>query len=131
MRLPVATQIALERAADVRIAKLGFLAREIELERFAVARAPVLWLVERVISHPGDSLAELSLALSEQEPLAKTAPADGAPSWRIPGPGGHVRHFLALRAVGTGPRELQRAWMFGFFLRCCEDAGDVPVAVAR
>lgn len=125
--LPVSTGIALTRAADVRLARLGYLARAIELERFEVARTPSPWLVDHLVDRPQDSIGDLSMALATAEPLARSAPADGSPAWRIPGPGGHVRHFLALRAIGAGPPELKRDWMFGFMLRCCEDAADAPV----
>ena len=53
-------------------------------------------------------------------------------SWRVPGPGGHVRHFLARRTIEEylreadapveSPEELKRPWMYGFFVRACEEA---------
>lgn len=125
--LPGSTGIALARADDVRVARLGYLARVIELERFEVARVPSPWLIERLGDRPPESIGDLSMTLAAMEPLAKSAPAEGSPAWRIPGPGGHVRHFLALRAIAAGPRESKRDWMFGFMLRCCEAAADAPV----
>ena len=108
-------------AAEPRIARLGYLGRVIELERFEVARAPISWLADRLRGDPGDDAALVGAALAEEEPLGKPAPADGSPTWRVPGPGGHVRHLLAERAVGDGPPELKRSWLLGFFVRCCED----------
>jgi len=121
--LPVATEARLARAEDTAVARLGYLARVVELERFPVARAPVTWLGERLAAQAQDVDA-LSAVLAAEEPLGKPAPSDGAPTWSIPGPGGHVRHFLALRAVADGPAERKRSWLLGFFVRCCEDAAD-------
>jgi hypothetical protein len=68
------------------------------------------------------------------EPLGKPSPDDeAAMSWRVPGPGGHVRHFLARRtieeylreadaAVVEDPAELKRPWLYGFFVAACEEA---------
>ncbi len=122
--LPGPTECALGQAADAQAARLGYLARVIELERFAVARAPVPWLVERAVARPDDSMAELAAALAAKEPLQKSSPADGSPLWQIPGPGGHVRHYLALRAIDGVLSERKRSWLSGFFLRCCEDTGN-------
>lgn len=108
-------------AAEPRIARLGYLSRVIELERFEVARAPIPWLADRLQGDPGEAAALVGAALSEEEPLGKPSPADDSPTWRVPGPGGHVRHFLAVSAVGDGPPELKRSWLLGFFVRCCED----------
>jgi hypothetical protein len=61
-------------------------------------------------------------------------------TWRIPGPGGHVRHYIALAAIddlvastdatsGTAPADptrLKRCWLYGFFLRDCEEAQTDP-----
>jgi hypothetical protein len=61
------------------------------------------------------------------EPLGKPSPdEEAAMSWRVPGPGGHVRHFLVqctiedyLRDV-KGPvedsAELKRPWLYGFYV---------------
>lgn len=125
--LAITTDLTLSQSEDERLARLGYLARTIELERFDVARAPTPWLVDRVVGHPEASVAEIAAALAAEEPLDKPAPGSGASSWRVPGPGGHVRHFLAVRAVGAGRPEGKRTWMFGFFVRCCEDAAEVRV----
>lgn len=122
-----ATERALAAAEDPRVARLGYLARTIELERFAVARGPVAWLAQHAVDRPEDSIADRARGLADQEPLDKPAPASGAPSWRVPGPGGHVRHFLAIRAIGDAPAERKRSWAHGFFVRCCEDTPGVRV----
>lgn len=120
--LPSDIETALATAEDPRIARLGYLARVVELERFEVARAPDTWLVDWVAGQPEATIADLAVVLAAQEPLEKTAPVDGAPLWKAPGPGGHVRHFLAVRACGSGPPERKRSWCVGFFVRCCDDA---------
>lgn len=109
---------ALARAADPQLAWLGYATRAVELERFPVADAPMPWLGELLA---GAGVAEVCERLAAAEPLAKPPPDDGVASWRVPGPGGHVRHFLAVRAVGARPPELKRAWLFGFFVHCCEE----------
>ena len=120
-QLPATTETMLTRAGDAHVARLGYLARVIELERFEVARVPVPWLLDHLVTQAEQPIVDICLALAADEPLAKSAPGDGAPTWRIPGPGGHVRHFLAVRAFGDGPPELKRSWLFGFLVRCCED----------
>ena len=93
--------------------EMGFHARALEVERFAPAREPMPWIAG---ADPGE--------LAAQEPLGRPDPGD-APSWRVPGPGGHVRHYLALRATAGlqgDPLQLKRAWMRGFFRHCVEEA---------
>lgn len=116
-----------------RLARLGYACREAEAELFEAARVPSDWLAERM--HDGSPL-ELAAELARSEPEPRPDPGE-APSWRVPGPGGHVRHYLvadgAARLAATGPDgeprlpnglsalELKRCWMLGFFLRCCEE----------
>jgi hypothetical protein len=98
---------------------MGYHTRTLELERFAPAREPLPWLLG---ADPDE--------LAAQEPLERPDPGD-APSWRVPGPGGHVRHYLALRAVAGlegEPLELKRAWMRGFFRHCVEEAAPPPAS---
>lgn len=116
----------LASAANPRAARLGYLGRLIETERFEPAREPMPWLTERLEGQPADAAGVVSAALVEEEPLGKPSPADEAPSWRVPGPGGHVRHFLAVRAAGDGAPENKRSWLLGFFTRCCEEALATP-----
>jgi len=78
--------------------------------------------------------AAVSGDLARSEPLAKPSPDDeAAMTWRVPGPGGHVRHYLARRTIEDrllprdqplpiDPAELKRAWLYGFFVRACEEA---------
>lgn len=110
---------ATERATGAGLAWLesvGYHVRAVERERFARAREPAPWPA-------GTDPA----ALAAQEPETRPEPGE-APSWLVPGPGGHVRHYLALRALedlGAIPDaavlEHKRAWMAGFFRHCCEE----------
>jgi hypothetical protein len=120
-----------------RLSRLGYASRMAETEMFEPARQPMPWLSERIGS--GDELAEICSELVADEPDGKPDPGEG--SWRVPGPGGHVRHFLALAAADEAihgdtngepaPRELsageaKRCFLFGFYLRCCEEAATQP-----
>ncbi|MDP8944194.1 MAG: hypothetical protein M3N16_08770 [Actinomycetota bacterium] len=129
-----------------RLARLGYLTRDVERERFPTARgsAPELadGLRERLEATGGDRLeTAVSLAgeLARREPMERVDPDDErAASWRVPGPGGHVRHYLAIHSAAaeldqvseahqlpmgfSRKGELKRCWMYGFFLRCCEEA---------
>lgn len=111
------------RAAGA-IAVDGYLARCAEIEQFAAAR-PVTPDLDALLEATPD-VAELARRLAADEPLERPEPSDGrAFSWRVPGPGGHVRHYLALASIaaaGRADRELKREWLFGFCVRCCEDA---------
>lgn len=105
------------------LARRGYLARTVEMELFEPARAPMPWLAELL---EGRKPAEVSRELAEGDPAGKPDPPDG--SWRVPGPGGHVRYFVTLEAlaklglVQADDREaLERRWLVGFYLRCCEE----------
>jgi hypothetical protein len=154
MRDALGSVVDLERAAVApdeavelaeRLARIGYLCREVEVDIFEPARAPSAWLGgllgERVDDGATPSWAEAAIAVSTElargEPDERPNPDDGATSWRIPGPGGHVRHYVALAAIedqcpkdtegrprlpdGLRPGELKRCWMLGFLLRCCEE----------
>jgi len=114
--LPAAVEEALAQAGDaaeVRAARAGWHARMVELERFERAREPDL-LVTSMLSGVA-ACAELA----GREPLDRPQPDDErAMTWRVPGPGGHVRHYVAARAVGEGAPYLKRSWVFGFLLAC-------------
>lgn len=114
-----------------RMALLGYSCRMVEAEVFESARQPFERLPQEVGRDPLELATELALA----EPERRPDPGE-APSWRIPGPGGHVRHYLALDAIhqlapeengrpqappGVEVAELKRSWMLGFFLRCCAE----------
>ena len=128
------------------LATMGYLSRIVEREMFAPARSPVEWLgqavAERGRASP-EGVEALCAELASGEPLSRPDPGGGAPSWRIPGPGGHVRHYLALEAIAnrcairpngssrlpTGIEsrgELKRCWLYGFLLRCCAETEDPP-----
>jgi hypothetical protein len=126
--------------ADLRHA--GYLARVVEVELFEPARQPADWLggmlTERFVSTASwdEAVSGTCAQLAGAEPLGKPDPDDAtAMSWRVPGPGGHVRHFLARRTIedylsaseATGPlvedpAELKRPWLYGFYVRACEEA---------
>ncbi len=147
---PPAAAAGVLGAADLRLSEshprlesdlghAGYLARVVEVELFEPARRPAEWiapmLTERFASTASwdDAVAEGCSELARVEPLDKPSPDDeAAMSWRVPGPGGHVRHFLARRTIedylpDSGvrirePAELKRPWLYGFFVRACEEA---------
>jgi hypothetical protein len=105
-------EAALAATPDPRLARLGYLARSVEVERFEPARAAMPWLqgvgFERA--------AELAAA----EPRERPDPDDErAVSWKVPGPGGHVRHYVAARAGGE-----KRVWLTGFLIHCIGESVD-------
>jgi hypothetical protein len=123
------------------VARAGYLARIIEGERFEPARQlsrDVEGKLHAATVHAAhrDVASGVALELARQEPQERADPDDpSAGSWRIPGPGGHVRHYVALETAewlippagqaGGGapaPELLKRCWMYGFFRRCCEEA---------
>ena len=114
-----------EAAAATRLARHGYEVRRAECAVFARAREPMEWLAGRLRN--GD-LASVSAKLACAEPDGPPDPGQPqAASWRVPGPGGHVRHWIASRAVrletaADDARTLRRAWYYGFYLRCCEEA---------
>jgi hypothetical protein len=120
---PLAAAGVLDGVADTpalgALARLGWQARQIEVERFAPAREP--WAEELLTP----------LELAREEPLERPAPDHpAAVSWRVPGPGGHVRHYVALRSIGASPvavadaraagledpTPLKRVWLYGFLV---------------
>jgi hypothetical protein len=123
----------------LELARLGYASRIAETEMFEPARKPMPWLGEMLDKRPDsgtDAIAELCRELAGDEPDEKPDPGQG--SWRVPGPGGHVRHFLALAAADevvlgdsngkpTARRDLsageaKRCFLYGFYARCCEEA---------
>jgi len=130
---PMAEALLEKVPGPVRLARLGYASRTAETEMFEAARQPKPWLAERVTSEA--PRAELCRELAAEEPDEKPDPGEG--SWRVPGPGGHVRHFLALAAAdevvhgdlnGESARrelsagEAKRCFLYGFYARCCEEA---------
>jgi hypothetical protein len=140
--LPVADGGAL----DLRMRRIGYLTRIVEAEMFDPARQPMEGLAEQLRQHLArtenwsTAASGLSLKLARQEPLPKPAPTDeNATSWNVPGPGGHVRHFVVAAAIAEclsgdmngdarlaedveDAGELKRVWTYGFLVRCCEEA---------
>jgi hypothetical protein len=110
-------------ALEDPMAVLGYCTRLAEAELFEPARAPTPGLAERLAA---GSTPELARELADAEPADRPDPSDDAPSWTVPGPGGHVRHIVAMQAhekrvPGSDPAESKRAFMYGFFVRCCEE----------
>lgn len=134
------------RALDFRLRRIGFLSRIVETELFDPAREPMEGLaddlsgrLERLEDWPA-AVCALSTDLARMEPLPKPSPTDQcATSWKVPGPGGHVRHYVVAAAIADGlgaegnghgglpggiedAAELKRCWTYGFIVRCCEEA---------
>jgi hypothetical protein len=126
---------------DKGLRQAGYLARVAEAEMFEPARRPADWIPEMLkerLTDTGDwsrAVIEACTDLANSEPLGKPSPDDErARTWRIPGPGGHVRHYTSSRAIGEelarvnaiaeigDPSELKRLWLYGFFVRACEEA---------
>ena len=131
---------------DLRMRRIGYLCRIVEAEMFDPARQPLEGLAESLERRLADdedwpsAAAALSAELAGEEPLPKPDPADPhAISWKVPGPGGHVRHYVVAAAIaesldgeGNGRNrlpdgvedagELKRCWTYGFLVRCCEEA---------
>jgi hypothetical protein len=135
-----------ERALDdapepTALARIGYASRVAETEMFEPARQPMPWLAELLEERTADApsrveaIADLCRELAAEEPERK--PDLGEGSWRVPGPGGHVRHFLALAATDQllegdsngdpsvnrelSPGEAKRCFLYGFYARCCEE----------
>lgn len=133
-------------ALDLRMRRIGYLSRIAETDMFDAAKHPMEGLDEKLTKRieAGDdwptAASTLCLAMARQEPLPKPSPNnDNATSWKVPGPGGHVRHFVVAAAIAeclSGEEngypevpegleeagELKRCWMYGFLVRCCEES---------
>jgi hypothetical protein len=135
---PPAVAGVLDGAPDV--ARMGYLARVVESELFQPARSPMPGLAEslRARLDGGSTWPEAAAAvareLAAREPLERPTPDDpDAVSWRVPGPGGHVRHYVARRLIEgrdavaertAAPQRdaaLKRDFVYGFLVRCCEE----------
>jgi len=112
------------------IARAGYATRLAEVELFEPARRPAPWLAELVnerIAAGADwpsAAAGLSRKLASLEPLERPEPDDKrAVSWRLPGPGGHVRHYVASRVLAerAAGAERKRDFTYGLLIRCCEE----------
>ncbi|MBA2256972.1 MAG: hypothetical protein H0W05_07135 [Thermoleophilaceae bacterium] len=130
-----------KEALAARLARGGYATRVAESERFEPAResSPVVGrlLDERFAESRGDAIEAsvlVSAELALTEPAERPLPDDErAASWRVPGPGGHVRHHVARRFIQRETaqdgrtsttehvEEQKRFWFYGFFIRCCEE----------
>ena len=128
-----------EGRLEMRLRRAGYLARVVEAELFEPARQPAPWLAALLSERrgaDGDLAAVLTAACAEiarAEPVAKPHPDDpAAATWRMPGPGGHVRHYVARatieellqgrdRPLDGEPAALKIPWVYGFFVRACEE----------
>jgi hypothetical protein len=128
-----------EGRIEMQMRRAGYLARDVEVELFEPAQKPALWLVARLqeqLAQTGDMEAALTATCAElarAEPVAKPDPDDpAAATWRVPGPGGHVRHFVARRTIeevlqgrdrplNGEPADLKIPWVYGFFIGACEE----------
>lgn len=129
-----------EPALDRSLRVCGYLARVLEVEMFEPAQRVADWVCDSIEPHlaraedTDEAMAALCAELARAEPIGKPDPDDpAAMSWRVPGPGGHVRHYVARRAIEEclrgrdtpiegEPEDLKRSWMYGFFVRTCEEA---------
>jgi hypothetical protein len=128
-----------EGRLEMQLRRAGYLARVVEAELFDPARQRASWLAQQLqerFADAGDwgaALAGTCAELARAEPVDKPSPEDPAAStWRIPGPGGHVRHYLARRTIEDAlqgrsrpldgdPADLKIAWVYGFVVRACEE----------
>jgi hypothetical protein len=132
---------ASEGRVEMRMRRAGYLARVVEVELFDPAKQPAAWLaalLRDAVAGGGDWTAALTATcadLARAEPVGKPHPDDPAAStWRVPGPGGHVRHYLVRRTIEEhlqgedrsrpfegDPADLKAPWAYGFLLRACEE----------
>ena len=112
---------------DARLVRMGYLARAVEVERFERAREPMPWLAEY-----RTRWTEAASELAGTEPVERPEPGDDhAISWKVPGPGGHVRHYLAAQAANANGGRLgasaKRSWLTGFLIHCIRETTlDLP-----
>ena len=131
--LPAAVASALDAAEHPQLARAGYFARVCETELFEPARHTTPELSEllrdavREGSPWSEAVSELAAGLAGREPLERPEPDDpDAFSWRVPGPGGHVRHYVALRMADLHDLASKRDVMHGFVVRCCEEVSSPP-----
>jgi hypothetical protein len=143
LRAPLDLPVCDGGPLDLRMRGIGYLTRIVEAEMFEPARRPLDGLGDELEGRIGggaewtDAVAALCRGFAREETLPRPAPDDvGAVSWRVPGPGGHVRHFVVAAAIAevlserpgtalpgvTDAGELKRCWTYGFMVRCCEEA---------
>jgi hypothetical protein len=126
------------------LAEAGYACRQAEREMFEPARHEIPWLEEEVDartaaghdSEPAWRTACIELALTEPE--ERPSPDSAAVSWRVPGPGAHVRHLVAFEVADelterltpgssepppgiSRRRDVKRCFLYGFLVRCWEE----------
>lgn len=128
-------------AVDRGLRRSGYFTRVIEAEIFEPAQSVAEWIPEKLeerfakTEDWSEAIVSICTEIARVEPIDKPDPDDeNAWSWRVPGPGGHVRHYLSRRAIGDhlqrdpeqgpvdDPAELKKPWIYGFFVRACEEA---------
>jgi hypothetical protein len=128
-------------AVDRGLRRAGYYTRVVEVEIFEPAQSIAEWIppkLEERFAKTGDwsaAIVDICTEIARAEPIDKPDPDDeNAWSWRVPGPGGHVRHYLSRRAIGDelqkdpeqgpvqNPAELKKPWIYGFFVRTVEEA---------
>lgn len=127
--VPEPVAAVLDAAERPDLARAGYFVRVTEADLFEPARKPSGWLADELDANTGagaspwpGAVAELAARLSEREPAVRPDPDNtDAVSWRIPGPGGHVRHYVAVRLCGAQEPALKRDVIYGFLVRCCEE----------
>ena len=119
-----------DSARAAALARRGYLARIAETELFEAAQRAPTGLADRLRA-AGADVAAVARELARAEPAGRPHPDDERSfAWRVPGPGGHVRHYLAMGAIrktgelpaGDTSGDLKRCWLYGFYVRCCEEA---------
>jgi len=126
---PAPESLARVPVGDHHLAVAGYNLRRVEWRLFEPARRTLPELAQRLDERRDgrdsdqDAIAFVAGELASEEPLERPDPEDDrAVTWRVPGPGGHVRHYVALELIGARPAELKRAVVYGFLVRCCEEA---------
>jgi hypothetical protein len=137
--LDLAFVSANEGRTEMDMRRQGYLARQVEIEMFEPAQKPAGWLRAPLQEHfavTADWTAAIVATcadLARGEPVAKPHPEDpAAATWRVPGPGGHVRHYVARRMIEDmlqgrdhpfdgDPAELKLPWIYGFFVHACQE----------
>jgi hypothetical protein len=130
-------------ALDLRLRRIGYLTRLVEADLFDPGRQPMDGLADTLSAQLAEAedwpaaASAVSIGLAAEEPLPKPSPDDErATSWKVPGPGGHVRHYVVAAAIADGLQngqggladgvedaaELKRSWLYGFLVRCCEES---------
>ena len=136
--LPQAVADVLDAAARPDLARAGYFSRVVETELFVPAREPAPWVAEDLRSLMDTAhlrgvpdlgprwppeLRELAAGLADREPADRPDPDNpDAVTWRIPGPGGHVRHYVAMALIDDGDPALKRDVVYGIVVRVLEEA---------